>query len=70
MRATIPSHFGKDDRAIKVDTVDEFQAKLKTLSGDHEIYIHENAGHAFAKFRDGICGVLHEIAFIGICQTG
>jgi len=25
-----------------------FQAKLKTLSGDHEIYIYENAGHAFA----------------------
>jgi carboxymethylenebutenolidase len=27
---------------------EEFQAKLKTLSGDHEIYIYENAGHAFA----------------------
>lgn len=48
MRATILGHFGKDDRAIKVDNVYEFQANLKTLSGDHEIYIYENAGHAFA----------------------
>jgi carboxymethylenebutenolidase len=48
MRATILGHFGKDDRAIKVDTVHEFQANLKTLSGDHEIYIYENAGHGFA----------------------
>jgi carboxymethylenebutenolidase len=48
MRATILGHFGANDRGIKVDTVDEFQAKLKTLSGDHEIYIYENAGHAFA----------------------
>jgi carboxymethylenebutenolidase len=48
MRATILGHFGAKDRGIKVDTVDEFQAKLKTLSGDHEIYIYENAGHAFA----------------------
>jgi carboxymethylenebutenolidase len=31
-----------------VDTVHEFQANLKTLSGDHEIYIYENAGHGFA----------------------
>jgi carboxymethylenebutenolidase len=48
MRAIILGHFGAKDRGIKVDTVDEFQAKLKTLSGDHEIYIYENAGHAFA----------------------
>ncbi len=48
MRATILGHFGKNDRAIKVDNVYEFQANLKTLSGDHEIYIYENAGHAFA----------------------
>jgi carboxymethylenebutenolidase len=31
-----------------VDTVEEFQARLKTLSGVHEIYIYENAGHGFA----------------------
>lgn len=48
MRATILGNFGAEDRSIKVDTVHEFQAKLKTLSGDHEIYIYENAGHAFA----------------------
>ena len=48
MRAVILGHFGANDRAIKVDTVNEFQIKLKTLSGDHEIYIYENAGHAFA----------------------
>ena len=48
MRATILGNFGAEDRGIKVDTVYEFQAKLKTLSGEHEIYIYENAGHAFA----------------------
>lgn len=48
MRAVILGHFGANDRAIRVDTVYEFQAKLKTLGGDHEIYIYENAGHAFA----------------------
>ena len=48
MRAVILGHFGENDRGIKVDTVHEFQAKLKTLSGDHEVYIYENAGHAFA----------------------
>ena len=48
MRATILGNFGAEDLSIKVDTVHEFQAKLKTLSGDHEIYIYENAGHAFA----------------------
>lgn len=48
MRATILGHFGEKDLGIKVDTVYEFQAKLKTLSGNHEIYIYENAGHAFA----------------------
>ncbi|MBW1842682.1 MAG: dienelactone hydrolase family protein, partial [Deltaproteobacteria bacterium] len=48
MRATILGNFGAEDTGIKVDTVYEFQATLKTLSGDHEIYIYENAGHAFA----------------------
>ncbi len=48
MRATILGNFGAEDRGIKVDTVYEFQAKLKTLNGDHEIYIYENAGHGFA----------------------
>jgi len=48
MRATIIGHFGENDRGIKVDNVREFQATLKTLKGDHEIYIYPNAGHAFA----------------------
>lgn len=48
MRATILGHFGEQDRGIKVDTVREFQVTLKTLSGNHEIYIYKNAGHAFA----------------------
>ncbi len=48
MRATILGNFGEKDRGIKVDTVREFQAVLKTLSGDHEIYIYPNAGHGFA----------------------
>jgi len=38
---------------IKVDSVHEFQANKKTLNGDHEIYIYENAGHAFAKADGG-----------------
>jgi carboxymethylenebutenolidase len=49
MRAQILGHFGEEDRLIKVDNVREFQARLKTLKGDHEIYIYPNAGHAFAK---------------------
>jgi carboxymethylenebutenolidase len=48
MKASILGHFGEKDRSITVDTVHEFQARLKTLGGDHEIYIYENAGHAFA----------------------
>ena len=48
MRATILGHFGETDRGIKVDKVREFQAKLKTLKGDHMVFIYPNAGHAFA----------------------
>ena len=48
MRATILGHFGETDRGIKVDNVREFQAKLKTLKGDHMVFIYPNAGHAFA----------------------
>lgn len=49
MRATILGHFGEEDRSISKDSVEEFQATLNTLSGDHEIYIYENAGHGFAR---------------------
>ncbi|MCP5047820.1 MAG: dienelactone hydrolase family protein [bacterium] len=49
MRAMILGNFGEKDRGISVDNVKEFQVTLKTLSGDHEIYIYENAGHGFAR---------------------
>lgn len=48
MRTSLLGHFGEADRAIKVDNVRELQIKLKTASGDHEVYIYPNAGHAFA----------------------
>ena len=48
MRAMILGNFGEEDRAISVDSVREFQTTLKTLNGDHEVYIYPNAGHAFA----------------------
>lgn len=52
MRAVILGHFGETDRAIKADDVRVFQARLRTLSGDHEIFIYPNAGHAFANPRN------------------
>ena len=48
MRATILGHFGEDDSSIRVDDVKEFRAVLKTLSGDHKVFIYPNSGHAFA----------------------
>ncbi len=48
MRAQIIGHFAERDRAITIDNVKEFQARLKTLSGDHEIYIYPNTSHGFA----------------------
>ncbi len=48
MRAKIIAHFGEDDRAISLDTVETFQARLDTLNGEHEVYIYPNSGHAFA----------------------
>ncbi len=48
MRAEILGHFAEKDRAIRVDNVREFQAKLKTLGGHHEIYIYPNTTHGFA----------------------
>lgn len=48
MRAVILGNFGEEDRSIGVDSVKEFQANLKTASGDHEIYIYPHAGHGFA----------------------
>lgn len=48
MRATILGHFGEKDTAIRADDVREFQARLQTHSGDHEIFIYPHAGHGFA----------------------
>lgn len=48
MRAKIIGHFAEEDRGIRVDNVKEFQATLKTLSGEHEIYIYPNTQHGFA----------------------
>lgn len=48
MRADILGHFGEEDRSIAIDDVEQFQAKLDTLEGDHAVYIYPNAGHAFA----------------------
>lgn len=48
MRADILGHFGEEDRSIAADDVQQFEAKLKTLSGDHAVFIYPNAGHAFA----------------------
>ena len=47
MRATIMGHFGEKDQSILVDDVKQFRIKLKTLSGEHEVFIYPNAGHAF-----------------------
>lgn len=48
MRAAIIGHFAENDRGIRVDNVKEFQATLKTLNGDHEIYIYPHTTHGFA----------------------
>lgn len=48
MKATLQGHFGEDDMSIAIDGVREFQAKLQTLNGDHEVYIYPNSDHAFA----------------------
>jgi len=48
MKAKIQGHFGGKDQHIKIDTVKEFQANLKSLRGNHEIYIYPNSDHAFA----------------------
>ncbi|BBM89554.1 carboxymethylenebutenolidase [Spirochaetota bacterium] len=48
MRAEIIGHFAENDRGIKIDSVREFQVKLKTLNGNHEVYIYPNTTHGFA----------------------
>ena len=48
MRSNIIGHFAENDRGISIDNVKEFQAKLKTHKGYHEIYIYPNTMHGFA----------------------
>ena len=48
MRASILGHFAERDRSIALDNVREFQVKLKSLSGEHAIYIYPNTLHGFA----------------------
>jgi carboxymethylenebutenolidase len=48
MKSHILGHFGEKDTSIKVDDVKQFQVTLKTLSGNHEVYIYPNSGHGFA----------------------
>ena len=48
MRAKILGHFAEQDVGIRVNTVREFEAVLKTLNGDHQIYIYPNSQHGFA----------------------
>ncbi len=48
MRSRILGHFADKDRSILLDTVREFQVKLRNLSSEHEIYIYPNTHHGFA----------------------
>ncbi len=48
MRSLIIGHFGEEDASIAVDSVEELQVALRENDERHEIYIYENAGHAFA----------------------
>ena len=40
--------FGGQDRGIPVETVRLFEKTLKDLGKDVQIYVYEDAGHAFA----------------------
>jgi carboxymethylenebutenolidase len=47
MQAAIQGHFGSDDQAIPVESVEEFKAALAEAGKTHEIYLYEGAPHAF-----------------------
>lgn len=47
MKAAIQGHFGGDDQAIPVESVEKFKAALAAAGKTHEIYIYEGAPHAF-----------------------
>ena len=40
--------FGAEDRGIRLESVQAFEAALERLGKDYEIHIYEGAGHAFA----------------------
>ncbi len=40
--------FGSEDRGIKLQSVQQFEAALERLNKDYEIHVYEGAGHAFA----------------------
>ena len=46
--APILGFFGDQDRGIKVESVNRFEASLERLRKDFEIHIYEGADHAFA----------------------
>jgi len=68
MRASILGHFGNNDRSISVDGVREFEANLKTISGDHQVFIYPNAGHAFAN-KDNESSYVPEAAELSWSRT-
>ncbi|NJL85623.1 MAG: dienelactone hydrolase family protein [Leptolyngbyaceae cyanobacterium SM1_1_3] len=48
LQMPIAGFFGANDRSIPVDQVRAFESALQSLDKAVEIYIYENAGHAFA----------------------
>ena len=52
MRTDIIGHFAEKDRVIEIESVKEFQVKLKSLKGDHHIYIYPNTTHGFASRKE------------------
>ena len=48
LAAPLLGHFGAEDTSIPTERVRRFDELLSELDKPHEIYIYENAGHAFA----------------------
>lgn len=44
----VQGHFGEEDGSIPVSEVEAFEQALGEAGVDHEIYLYEGAGHAFA----------------------
>jgi carboxymethylenebutenolidase len=47
MKAAIQGHFGGDDQAIPIESVEKFKAALADAGKTHEITIYDGAPHAF-----------------------